>query len=79
MALAKYAVQTLTRMPHEKVPLGALLRAGLLYDATPLEPLWKNGHLGFNQVKLERLLRERFRILHRRSLPATLLWLIARR
>jgi 2-polyprenyl-3-methyl-5-hydroxy-6-metoxy-1,4-benzoquinol methylase len=77
--LAKYAVQTALGMHRERVSATELFRAGLLLDASPLEPHWSGGHIGFDQRRLARLVKDRVDVLEQRSLTATLMWAIRRR
>lgn len=49
----------------EDIGLWNMLRAGILKDTDYLEPRWNGGHVGFNHLKLESALAQRFRILER--------------
>lgn len=57
-----------------------LANAVLRRNTDALEPAWTgNAHLGFNHLKLESRLRERFRIVDRRNLIFTQLYVVASR
>jgi 2-polyprenyl-3-methyl-5-hydroxy-6-metoxy-1,4-benzoquinol methylase len=58
--MLKHLIQSALRIPHEKVSTGDVLRAGFLLDTAALEPRWTGGHVGFNDLKLSRLLHENF-------------------
>ena len=58
--LLKHLIQATLRMPHEKVSMGEVLRAGFLGQTAMLEPRWNGGHVGFNDLKMSHLLHENF-------------------
>jgi 2-polyprenyl-3-methyl-5-hydroxy-6-metoxy-1,4-benzoquinol methylase len=60
--LLKHLIQSTLRIPHEKVSTGDVLRAGIRRDTGALEPRWTGGHVGFNDVKMSRLLHDHFTV-----------------
>jgi 2-polyprenyl-3-methyl-5-hydroxy-6-metoxy-1,4-benzoquinol methylase len=60
--LVKHAAQALLRMPTEHFTLAETIRVGFLKDTEAMESRWTNGHLGFNDEKLSRVIRRHFRI-----------------
>lgn len=77
--LAKYTAQTLLRMPHEHQSFGQLLKSSFLNNTDALEPHWDGRHNGFNHLKLERAIAERFRIVRRKNMLATAMYAIGRK
>lgn len=77
--LVKYAAQSAMRMPHEHQTFGQLMRSTFLRDTEALEPHWTGRHNGFNHLKLERAMAERFRIVRRKNMFATAMYVIARK
>jgi 2-polyprenyl-3-methyl-5-hydroxy-6-metoxy-1,4-benzoquinol methylase len=77
--LVKYAVQASLRMHKEPVSWREGVRAGLFKDASLLEPRWAGGHVGFDDMKLGRLLSQKYEVVGRRSLAATVMWAVTRR
>ena len=77
--LTRYVTQSTLGMPHEHIPVADALRAGILGDTSALEPQWTGGHLGFNERKMERALRQEFNIVEERRLPFTLVFTIERK
>lgn len=65
--LLKYLVQSTLRMHRERHSVGELLRSSFLKDTDALEARWDHGHIGFNHLKLERLLEREFRVVARRD------------
>ncbi len=63
---------------REPMSLRNVLKASFLKDTSDLEPLWDGGHVGFNHLRLEEALRERFRIEERASLGFQMLYVIRR-
>jgi len=67
------------RMDREPISKRELLDAVVRRDTDALEPRWESWrHLGFNHLKLERALRERFRILAHRNLFFSQVYVLAR-
>jgi 2-polyprenyl-3-methyl-5-hydroxy-6-metoxy-1,4-benzoquinol methylase len=77
--LVKYTVQTAMRMPHEHQSFGQLMRSSFLNDTEALEPHWDGRHNGFNHLKLEKALTERFRIVGRKNMFATAMYVVGKR
>jgi 2-polyprenyl-3-methyl-5-hydroxy-6-metoxy-1,4-benzoquinol methylase len=77
--LMKYVVQSALRMAHEHVSLRDLWRAGALKDVSTLEPRWDGGHIGFDDLKLARLIEACYAPVNTRDLAATRMWAIRRR
>jgi 2-polyprenyl-3-methyl-5-hydroxy-6-metoxy-1,4-benzoquinol methylase len=77
--LVKYTVQSAMRMAHEHQSFGQLMKSSFLKNTDALEPHWDGRHNGFNHLKLERALAERFRIVGRKNLFATAMYVVARR
>jgi 2-polyprenyl-3-methyl-5-hydroxy-6-metoxy-1,4-benzoquinol methylase len=77
--MVKYATQALLRMHKEPIPFGQLLRSGFLRDASQLEPKWIGGHVGFDDLKLRRLISDTFVIQREANLIASRMWMISRR
>jgi SAM-dependent methyltransferase len=75
------ALRALGLRRERRISRGELLRAGLLWDTDALEPRWKapSGHLGFNHVRLQRAIAERFEIVRKRHLVFQVLYVIRRR
>lgn len=68
--LAKHLVQSALRLPHEDIAWSDALRAGILRDTERIEPTWFGGHRGFNHEKLERAMRQTFRVKAHHSLTS---------
>lgn len=75
------ALRALGLRRERRISRGELLRAGLLWDTDALERRWKapSGHLGFNHVRLQRAMAERFEIVRKRHLVFQVLYVIRRR
>jgi 2-polyprenyl-3-methyl-5-hydroxy-6-metoxy-1,4-benzoquinol methylase len=58
--LAKHLAMVATGMHVEKFTFRDLIRSGIFYDTSTVEPRWVNGHLGFNHLTLIKALREKF-------------------
>jgi 2-polyprenyl-3-methyl-5-hydroxy-6-metoxy-1,4-benzoquinol methylase len=77
--LLKYLVQATLRMHKEPVSFKDIWRSVVHKDASSLEHRWEGGHVGFNEHKLERLIVERYDVVERKNLAATLMWKLRRR
>ena len=67
-------------MVREELSRRELFDAVVRRDTDALEPRWTPwAHLGFNHLKLERALRERVRVVRRRTLVFSQLFVLARR
>ena len=75
--LQRLALSTL-RKQREPISVPDLLAAGLFSRTERLEPEWYGDHLGFNHRKLERHLHRRFRVLKKRNLFFTQVYLVGR-
>lgn len=58
----KYLIQSITGMGREKLTLRELISVGILFDSDSVEHKWIGGHLGFNEYKLTKILRQHFRV-----------------
>lgn len=63
----------------EKVSIKALLKACFLYNTNDLEPNWNHGHLGFNHRKLEKQLKQNFRIIATKNLLGQKMYVLAQK
>jgi len=81
--LAKYAVQTLLHMRRESYTLSQLLKSSLLQNTEELEQLWDGaawdgGHKGFNHIKLEKYLEQKFTIRRKAGTVTTRFYVVTR-
>ncbi len=78
--LVQRAALRLLGLKRERLSRSELLRAGLLWDTGALEQRWKapHGHLGFNHLRLERAMAERFTIVRKRHCFFQVLYVLRR-
>lgn len=81
--LAKYVVQTVLHMRRESYTLGQLLKSSFLKNTEELEQFWDGaawdgGHKGFNHIKLEKYLEQKFTILRKAGSVTTQFYVVTR-
>jgi 2-polyprenyl-3-methyl-5-hydroxy-6-metoxy-1,4-benzoquinol methylase len=74
----QYAVQRLLGMWVEPMSWREVIRSGLWKDTDQLESRWSSGHVGFNDEKLGRLLKERFQVICQRTTLANRFFVLKR-
>lgn len=63
--------------PREEIKFIDLLRAGFLYNVNHLESQWDpSNHLGFNHVKLLKLVKKEFHIEKKRDIGFQVIWML---
>ncbi len=60
--MLKHGVQWFRGVKDDQMPLLDFLRSGLLKNTDNLESRWDGGHVGFNHLKLEAMMRQSFKI-----------------
>jgi 2-polyprenyl-3-methyl-5-hydroxy-6-metoxy-1,4-benzoquinol methylase len=58
----KYFIQCITGMVREELTIRELVSVGLFFNSDTVQHKWAGEHLGFNEYKLTKILREHFEI-----------------
>ena len=78
--LVKYIIQNVfLRVKHDRMEFSNLLKSVFLKNTDALESRWNGGHVGFNHLKLDKVLAKNFKIVRRQETLISCLYLVRRR
>lgn len=77
--LIKHLTQVLLRLKREQFTLRELISAGVLRNTDAFEHEWDGHHRGFNQLKLDRALRDNFEVVAHTTSIITAFYVIRRK